>query len=51
MIRQQREHGGLVPPKALDAVGREMEDEDVDHVRHSFSSTPLAPAEVLEDPR
>lgn len=42
MICQQREHGGLVSLKALDAVGREMDDEDVDHAQLSLSSTACA---------
>lgn len=31
MICQQREHRGLVSLKALDAMGREMDDQYVDH--------------------
>jgi transcription elongation factor GreA len=39
MISQQRDHGGLVPLKALYAIGGEMDDQDVDHAEIPFSPT------------
>jgi hypothetical protein len=37
MIRHQRKHGGLVPLKALRAIYREMDDQDVDHGKIPFT--------------